>query len=148
MRKALLTADTVLNMLQNTSEGLVGYPNVTKRRVLQETAFHGAENIIMGMVRSLELTARLARKSRVLSQAAAVVKQEGVKVTSLSTPSLMPTSVQSTPTGPFTGSLLLSLAMHPGRYEGFLEEEVCPLKTTGKCDAGEGRIMSVELEEN
>ena len=33
-REVLLTADTILNTLQNISEGLVGYPTVTERRVL------------------------------------------------------------------------------------------------------------------
>uniref|UniRef100_A0A452FCM5 Fumarate lyase N-terminal domain-containing protein n=1 Tax=Capra hircus TaxID=9925 RepID=A0A452FCM5_CAPHI len=108
--RAFLTAEsgnTVLNTLQNTSEGLVGYPNVTKRRVLQELPFTATENIIMGMVKAWGNCQACHEKIRALSQqAAAVGKQEG-------------------------GESHLTEHTQPDAYfspvQGFLEEEVCPL---------------------
>lgn len=100
------------------------------------------------MVKALGNPARLARKIRVLSQqAAAVVKQEGGESHPLSTPSLG-CLLQSSPLpldrllDPFTGH-----ASWQVQWDSW-KRRCVPCETTGKCDAGEGRIMSVELEEN
>lgn len=132
MRKALLTADTVLNMLQNTSEGLVGYPNVTKRRVLQELPFTATENIIMGMVKAWG-NCQACQKIRVLSQqAAAVVKQEGGEshLTEHTQPDAYFSPVHSHWTVYWI--LLLSLAMHPGRYRDSWKRRCVPCENHRK----------------
>uniref|UniRef100_A0A8C8TU16 Adenylosuccinate lyase n=1 Tax=Peromyscus maniculatus bairdii TaxID=230844 RepID=A0A8C8TU16_PERMB len=78
LAEAFLTADTVLNTLQNISEGLVVYPKVIERRIRQELPFMATENIIMAMVKAGGSRQDCHEKIRVLSQqAAAVVKQEG-----------------------------------------------------------------------
>ena len=43
--EAFLTADIVLNTLQNVSEGLVVYPKVIARRIGEELPFMATENI-------------------------------------------------------------------------------------------------------
>ena len=76
--EAFLTGDTVLNTLQNISEGLVVYPKVIERHIRQELPFMATENIIMAMVKAGGNRQDCHEKTRVLSQqAAAVVKQEG-----------------------------------------------------------------------
>ncbi|KAL2775565.1 adenylosuccinate lyase isoform a [Daubentonia madagascariensis] len=78
LSEAFLTADTILNTLQNISEGLVVYPKVIERRIRQELPFMATENIIMAMVKAGGSRQDCHEKIRVLSQqAAAVVKQEG-----------------------------------------------------------------------
>ncbi|NXQ94465.1 PUR8 lyase, partial [Sagittarius serpentarius] len=78
MAEAFLTADIILNTLQNISEGLVVYPKVIERRIRQELPFMATENIIMAMVKAGGNRQDCHEKIRVLSQqAAAVVKQEG-----------------------------------------------------------------------
>ncbi|KAK1341641.1 hypothetical protein QTO34_018058 [Cnephaeus nilssonii] len=78
LAEAFLTADTILNTLQNVSEGLVVYPKVIERRIRQELPFMATENIIMAMVKAGGNRQDCHEKIRVLSQqAAAVVKQEG-----------------------------------------------------------------------
>ena len=51
LAEAFLTADIILSILQNISEGLVVYPKVIERRVKQELPFMAAENFIMAMVK-------------------------------------------------------------------------------------------------
>ncbi|KAG8518128.1 Adenylosuccinate lyase [Galemys pyrenaicus] len=78
LAEAFLTADALLNTLQNISEGLVIYPKVIERRIRQELPFMATENIIMAMVKVGGNRQDCHEKIRVLSQqAAAVVKQEG-----------------------------------------------------------------------
>jgi len=49
--EGFLTADVVLKTLQNVSEGLVVYPKVIERHILQELPFMATENIIMAIVK-------------------------------------------------------------------------------------------------
>jgi adenylosuccinate lyase len=49
--EVFLTADVVLKTLQNVSEGLVVYPKVVERHILQELPFMATENIIMAIVK-------------------------------------------------------------------------------------------------
>jgi adenylosuccinate lyase len=49
--EAFLAADAILNTLQNISEGLVVYPKVIEKHILQELPFMASENIIMAMVK-------------------------------------------------------------------------------------------------
>ncbi|RKP06163.1 adenylosuccinate lyase [Thamnocephalis sphaerospora] len=48
--EAFLTADIVLTVLQNITDGMVVYPKVIARRIAQELPFMATENIIMAMV--------------------------------------------------------------------------------------------------
>merc|ERR1711971_837663 len=76
--EAFLTADVILTLLQNISEGLVVYPAIIARHIAAELPFMATENIIMAMVRSGGDRQECHEKIRVLShQAARVVKEEG-----------------------------------------------------------------------
>uniref|UniRef100_A0A8C5QFE7 Adenylosuccinate lyase n=1 Tax=Leptobrachium leishanense TaxID=445787 RepID=A0A8C5QFE7_9ANUR len=78
LAEAFLTADIVLGTLQNISEGLVVYPKVIERRILQELPFMATENVIMAMVKNGGNRQDCHEHIRELSQqAAAVVKQHG-----------------------------------------------------------------------
>jgi adenylosuccinate lyase len=50
LSEGFLTADAVLQTLQNIFEGLVTYPEIIKRRIGYELPFMATENIIMAMV--------------------------------------------------------------------------------------------------
>ncbi|XP_046854824.1 adenylosuccinate lyase-like isoform X2 [Xenia sp. Carnegie-2017] len=76
--EAFLTADVVLNTLQNVFEGLVVYPKVIERHIKQELPFMASETIIMEIVKRGGDRQECHEKIRVLSQeAASVVKMEG-----------------------------------------------------------------------
>ncbi|RHZ89879.1 hypothetical protein Glove_9g104 [Diversispora epigaea] len=78
--EAFLTADIVLSLLQNISEGLVVYPKVIQYRITQELPFMATENIIMAMVKKGGDRQQCHEEIRVLShQAAGKVKEEGKK---------------------------------------------------------------------
>ena len=78
LAEAFLTADIVLNILQNVCEGMVVYPKVIERRIMGELPFMATENVIMAMVKAGGDRQVCHEEIRVLShQAAAVVKQEG-----------------------------------------------------------------------
>jgi len=78
--EAFLTADVVLKTLQNVSEGLVVYPKVIERHILQELPFMATENIIMAIVKKGGDRQVAHEKIRVLShQAAHQVKQLGLE---------------------------------------------------------------------
>ena len=49
--EAFLTADIILTTLQNISEGLVVYPQVIARRIVEELPFMATENVIMAVVK-------------------------------------------------------------------------------------------------
>lgn len=49
--EAFLTADSILETLQNVFEGLVPYPKIIDRHIKQELPFMATENIIMAMVK-------------------------------------------------------------------------------------------------
>ncbi|XP_075558843.1 adenylosuccinate lyase [Dermacentor variabilis] len=77
--EAFLTADVVLNTLQNISEGLVVYPEVIKAHVRQELPFMATENVIMAMVKAGGNRQDCHERIRVLShEAAAQVKEKGL----------------------------------------------------------------------
>uniref|UniRef100_A0A4X2JUE3 Adenylosuccinate lyase n=1 Tax=Vombatus ursinus TaxID=29139 RepID=A0A4X2JUE3_VOMUR len=128
LAEAFLTADTILNTLQNISEGLVVYPKVIERRIRQELPFMATENIIMAMVKAGSSRQDCHERIRVLSQeAAAVVKQEGGDNDLI-------TRIQADPYfSPIHAQLehLLDPSSFTGRaaqqVERFLKEEVRPL---------------------
>ncbi|XP_028395582.1 adenylosuccinate lyase-like [Dendronephthya gigantea] len=76
--EAFLTADIILNTLQNVSEGLIVYPKVIERHIKQELPFMASENIIMAVVKNGGDRQECHERIRVLSQqAASIVKTEG-----------------------------------------------------------------------
>lgn len=78
LAEAFLSADAVLLTLLNISQGMVVYPKVIARHVMQELPFMSAENIIMAMVKKGGDRQVCHEKIRVLShEAAAEVKQHG-----------------------------------------------------------------------
>ncbi|XP_028967110.1 adenylosuccinate lyase isoform X2 [Galendromus occidentalis] len=78
LAEAFLTADIILNTLQNVTEGLVVYPKVIQRHIDQELPFMATENVIMAMVKAGGDRQECHEKIRVLShQAAAQVKEHG-----------------------------------------------------------------------
>lgn len=77
--EAFLTADVVLNTLQNICEGLVVYPEVIKAHIRQELPFMATENVIMAMVKAGGNRQDCHERIRVLShEAAAQVKEKGL----------------------------------------------------------------------
>ncbi|CAO2601761.1 Adenylosuccinate lyase, partial [Lemmus lemmus] len=141
LAEAFLTADTVLNTLQNISEGLVVYPKVIERRIWQELPFMATENIIMAMVKAGGSRQDCHEKIRVLSQqAAAVVKQEGgdndlierIRADAYFSPIHSQLEHLLDPSS-FTGRA-------PQQVHRFLEEEVCPLLKPY------GSVMEVKAE--
>ncbi|KAF5283602.1 hypothetical protein FQR65_LT13808 [Abscondita terminalis] len=78
LAEAFLSADCVLLTLLNITQGLIVYPKVIHRHILQELPFMSAENIIMAMVKEGGDRQICHEKIRVLShEAAAQVKQHG-----------------------------------------------------------------------
>ncbi|CAB4400444.1 unnamed protein product [Rhizophagus irregularis] len=76
--EAFMTADIVLTLLQNISEGFVVYPKVIERHIAQELPFMATENIIMAMVKKGGDRQQCHEEIRILShEAAKQVKQEG-----------------------------------------------------------------------
>lgn len=76
--ECFLTADIVLSLVQNISEGLVVYPKVIERHIRSELPFMATENIIMAMVKCGGDRQQCHEEVRLLShQAAAKVKLEG-----------------------------------------------------------------------
>uniref|UniRef100_A0A023GNJ8 Adenylosuccinate lyase n=1 Tax=Amblyomma triste TaxID=251400 RepID=A0A023GNJ8_AMBTT len=77
--EGFLTADVVLNTLQNICEGLVVYPEVIRAHIRQELPFMATENIIMAMVKAGGNRQDCHERIRVLShEAAAQVKERGL----------------------------------------------------------------------
>ncbi len=78
--EAFLACDAILNIYLNVSGGLVVYPKVIERRLMEELPFMATENIMMDAVKRGGDRQELHERIRELSmEAAAVVKQEGGK---------------------------------------------------------------------
>ena len=78
--EAFLGVDAILNILLNVCDGLVVYPQVIRRRVMEELPFMASENILMDAVKRGGDRQELHEKIRVHAQAAArVVKEQGEK---------------------------------------------------------------------
>ncbi|CAH1103523.1 unnamed protein product [Psylliodes chrysocephalus] len=78
LSEAFLSADAVLMVLTNITQGLVVYPKVIEKRINQELPFMSAENLIMAMVKKGGDRQICHEKIRVLShEAGAQVKQHG-----------------------------------------------------------------------
>ena len=78
--EAFLACDAILNIYINVSGGLVVYPKVIERRLMEELPFMATENIMMDAVKNGGDRQELHERIRELSmEAAAVVKQQGGK---------------------------------------------------------------------
>jgi len=78
LSESFLTADAILETLQNIFEGMVVYPEIIKRHINAELPFMATENIIMAMVKKGGDRQICHEEIRVLSQlAGAEVKQKG-----------------------------------------------------------------------
>ena len=78
--EAFLGIDSILNIMLNVTNGLVVYPKVVRRRVMDELPFMATENIMMNAVKKGGDRQELHEKLREHSIAAAfVVKNEGGK---------------------------------------------------------------------
>jgi len=76
--ESFLTADIILNILQNVVQGLVVYPSVIQAKISQELPFMATENIIMAMVKCGGNRQECHEKIRVLSlQSSEQVKMKG-----------------------------------------------------------------------
>lgn len=79
LAEAFLTADIILNTLQNIFEGTVVYPAVINKHIREELPFMATENIIVAMVQKGGNRQECHEKIRVLSQeAAGQVKRLGL----------------------------------------------------------------------
>lgn len=78
LSEAFLAADNVLMTLQNITEGLVVYPKIIEKHIIQEIPFMATENFIMAMVKAGGDRQVCHEKIRVLShEAGAQVKLHG-----------------------------------------------------------------------
>ena len=70
LAEAFLTADVLLNTVQNIIEGMVVYPRVIEKRILEELPFMATENVLMAMVKQGGDRQECHEKLRVMSQEA------------------------------------------------------------------------------
>ena len=78
--EAFLGIDSILNIMLNVCDGIVVYPKVINKRVMDELPFMATENIMMAAVKKGGNRQELHEKLRKHSiAAAAVVKQDGKK---------------------------------------------------------------------
>ncbi|KAL5250835.1 hypothetical protein ACHWQZ_G016543 [Mnemiopsis leidyi] len=76
--EAFLTADILLNTAQNIMQGMVVYPKVIEKHILEELPFMATENLLMSMVKSGADRQECHEKLRVLSvEAGKQVKEFG-----------------------------------------------------------------------
>jgi adenylosuccinate lyase len=126
--EAFLGADGILNLLLSITDGLVVYPQVIRRRVLDELPFMASENILMDAVKRGGDRQELHERLRVHAQAAAQgVKERGGANDLLERVAADPAFGVSLPE--------LRALLEPERYTGraaeqtetFLRETVAPL---------------------
>lgn len=142
LAEAFLTADIILNTLQNICEGLVVYPKVIARHISQELPFMATENFIMAMVKAGEDRQECHEHIRVLAQEAGnQVKLHGRE-------NDLVQRIRNTPCfAPIHDQLDALLDPHtfigraPEQVTEFLQEEVSPvLQRFGANLKGEAKI--------
>ncbi|KAI9208077.1 L-Aspartase-like protein [Polychytrium aggregatum] len=142
--EAFLTTDILLSLLQNIFDGMVVYPQVIRRRILQELPFMATENIIMAMVKAGGDRQVCHEEIRVLShQAARQVKELGldndlierIKQTPYFSP-IVPQLDKLLDPSTFTGRA-------PQQVDRFIREEV--LLALKPYDTILGQVQQVEL---
>ena len=78
LAESFLSADSILRIMSNVADGLVVYPKIIEKRIMEELPFMATENIIMEVVKRGGDRQVAHEKIRELSiLAAVVVKQEG-----------------------------------------------------------------------
>lgn len=78
--EGFLAVDSILNIYANIADGMVVYPEMIRRRVMQELPFMATENILMEAVKRGGDRQELHERIRVHSMAAArKVKEEGLE---------------------------------------------------------------------
>ena len=78
LAEAFLTADILLNTAQNIMQGMVVYPKVIEKHVLEELPFMATENVLMSMVKCGADRQECHEKLRLLSvEAGKQVKELG-----------------------------------------------------------------------
>jgi adenylosuccinate lyase len=76
--EAFLAIDAILNIYNNIADGIVVYPKIIRRRVMEELPFMATENILMAAVKRGGDRQELHERIRVHSmEAARMVKEEG-----------------------------------------------------------------------
>lgn len=76
--EAFLAVDSILNIYNNISDGIVVYPKIIRRRILEELPFMATENILMEAVKRNGDRQELHERIRVHSmEASRMVKEEG-----------------------------------------------------------------------
>lgn len=76
--EAFLAVDAILNIYNNIADGIVVYPKIIRRRVMEELPFMATENILMAAVKRGGDRQELHERIRVYSmEAARMVKEEG-----------------------------------------------------------------------
>lgn len=77
--EAFLAVDSILNLYMNVSKGLVVYPKVIRKHIMDELPFMATENILMKAVKKGGNRQELHERIRVHSiEAAKVVKEQGL----------------------------------------------------------------------
>ncbi len=133
--EAFLAVDAILNIYINITDGLVVYPKVINRRVMEKLPFMATENIMMESVKRGGNRQELHEKLRVHSHAAASkVKLEGGKNDLID-------RIAADPAFPLTKEEI-EKELEPKKYIGrcvsqvncFIDEIVKPLLTDMDCD--------------
>lgn len=76
--EAFLAVDAILNIYNNIADGIVVYPKIIRKHVMEELPFMATENILMAAVKRGGDRQELHERIRVYSmEAAKVVKEEG-----------------------------------------------------------------------
>ena len=76
--EAFLAVDSILNIYNNITDGIVVYPMIIRKRILEELPFMATENILMEAVKRGGDRQELHERIRVHSmEASKIVKEEG-----------------------------------------------------------------------
>lgn len=142
--EGFLAADAILNLLLNVCDGLVVYPKVIHKRIMEELPFMATENIMMRAVKKGGDRQQLHERLREHSlAAAAVIKQEGK-------PNDLLTRISNDSSFHLTLGELEE-TMNPENFIGrapeqvdeFLNEIILPLLSTHKNEILESSELSV-----
>jgi adenylosuccinate lyase len=114
--ESFLATNAVLNIYINVAKGLVVYPKMINRNIMQELPFMATENIMMNAVKNGGDRQVLHERIRELSlQAAKTVKEEGL-------PNDLLERIANDPSFNL-GAGELNVALNPSDYTGFAEQQ-------------------------
>ena len=139
--EAFLAVDAILSLYCNVTEGLVVYPKVIERRVMEKLPFMATENIMMAAVKRGGNRQELHEALRVHSHAAAKkVKLEGGECDLLDRIAEDPSFKMSKEELQSLLSPALYIGRCPSQVDTFLEEHIKPLLARY-----EGETMKAEI---